>query len=280
MVATANASSFAIVSLTPTAAGSYTAAPTVAFSGSGTGLLTATVGPTTALTLTGINNNIGGAGNLAIAAPIGGSGGGFSKIGEGTVTLSGASTYTGTTTVSAGTLLVNGSLGASSAVSVSTTGRLGGIGTVSGTVTTAGTGSVIAPGTSPGTLALGVLNASSGSTFNFELGTSSDLLAINGAFTGSTAANGLLFNFSDSGGLVAGSAYTLINFGSAGNLENTDFATGTLPGSFTLDTSFGTGGYLINANNLQVQFIPEPSTYAMLGLGVLGFCLRRKNRKG
>ena len=201
------------------------------------------------------------------------------KNGIGIQTLSGTSTYTGTTTVTAGTLLVNGSLGASSAVSVSTAGRLGGTGTVAGTVTTAGTGSVIAPGNSPGTLTLGALNASSGSTFNFELGTSSDLLAITGAFTGSTAANGLVFNFSNSGGLVAGSAYTLINFGSASGLDSTDFSTGTLPG-FALDTSFGTGGYLINANNLQVQFIPEPSTYAMLGLGVLGFCLRRKNRKG
>ena len=31
---------------------------------------------------------------------------------------------------------------------------------------------------------------------------------------------------------------------------------------------------------LNGTIIPEPSTYAMVGLGVLGFCLRRKNRKG
>ena len=30
---------------------------------------------------------------------------------------------------------------------------------------------------------------------------------------------------------------------------------------------------------LNGTIIPEPSTYAMVGLGVLGFCLRRKNRK-
>jgi len=205
------------------------------------------------------------------------------KNGIGIQTLSGTNTYTGTTTVAAGALLVNGSLAASSAVSVSNVGTLGGSGSVLGTVTTAGTGSVVAPGNSPRTLTLGPLNASSGSTFNFELGTSSDLITINGLFTGSTAANGLVFNFSDSGGLAAGNPYTLISFASASGLDYTDFFANTLPLSFILDTTFGTGGYQINANNLQVQFavIPEPTTSAMLGLGLLSLIgLRRmSNRK-
>lgn len=231
---------------------------------------------------------INSANNASYAGALGNGGTGENNLrlvknGIGIQTLSGNSTYTGTTTVTAGTLLVNGSLGASSAVSVSNVGTLGGSGSVLGTVTTAGTGSVIAPGNSPGNLTLGALNASSGSTFNFELGTTSDLLTINGLFTGSTAANGLVFNFSDSGGLVAGSAYTLMSFASVSSLDYADFFANTLPVSFILDTTFGTGGYQINTNNLQVQFavIPEPTTSAMLGLGLLSLIgLRRmSNRK-
>ena len=100
---------FQVVSLTATAAGSYTGAPAVAFTGTGTGSLTASTTVGNAVTLTGLNNNIGGAGNLAIAAPIGQSapGGGFTKIGNGTLTLNKSSSYTGGTTVTAGKVNFN-----------------------------------------------------------------------------------------------------------------------------------------------------------------------------
>jgi len=96
---------FTLIGLTLTNAGSgYTSAPTVALS-SGTALGGSGVLPS--VTLDGTSNNIGGAGNVAINSVIGGSGGGFSKIGNGTATLSAANTYTGDTTVTTGTLLIN-----------------------------------------------------------------------------------------------------------------------------------------------------------------------------
>ncbi len=85
--------------------------------------------------------------------------GALSKVGVGTLTLSGANTYTGTTAVSAGTLQLSGSLG-TGAVTVGSVGTLSGNGTVAGPVTVSGT---LSPGSSS---ALGALNV----TNNLSIG--------------------------------------------------------------------------------------------------------------
>jgi autotransporter-associated beta strand protein len=74
--------------------------------------------------------------------------GSLTKIGPGTLTLSGISTYTGATTVNAGTLAVNGAI-ANSAVTVNAGGTLGGTGTVGSTTINGG---ALSPGNSIGTL--------------------------------------------------------------------------------------------------------------------------------
>ena len=63
-----------------------------------------------------------------------GTGGGITKAGSGTLTLTAANTYTGATNVSAGTLLVNGLLDPGSAVTVASAAALGGSGTIGGSV--------------------------------------------------------------------------------------------------------------------------------------------------
>ena len=69
--------------------------------------------------------------------------GGLTKIGAGTLTLTGANTYTGITTVSNGTLRINSSILANSIVAAG--GTLGGTGTIGGSVTVSA-GGMLAPG--------------------------------------------------------------------------------------------------------------------------------------
>ena len=112
---TGNATSFQLVGVKMTAAGSgYSSAPTLALS-SGTGAASVQLASVTLASTT----KIGGSGNITINSPISGTGSaGLNKVGAGTVTLGGACTYTGATTVSAGTLALSGSATLASASSI------------------------------------------------------------------------------------------------------------------------------------------------------------------
>jgi fibronectin-binding autotransporter adhesin len=79
----------------------------------------ADVSVNTASATPGVTINAGGAtfdtngNNIVFASPIGNGGtGGVTKVGAGTLTLTGTQAYSGTTTVNGGTLRINGSLGA------------------------------------------------------------------------------------------------------------------------------------------------------------------------
>ena len=95
----------------------------------------------------------------------GGTGGSLTKIGTGTLTLSGANTYTGATIVEDGRLIVNGSI--TSAVTVNG-GSLGGSGTVR--TVTINSGGTLSPGNSPGILNVaGDLTLTMGATYLVDL---------------------------------------------------------------------------------------------------------------
>jgi autotransporter-associated beta strand protein len=74
-------------------------------------------------------------------------GGAFSKVGSGTLTLAGANTYAGGTTVTQGALIAANPIGSATGPGVVTVtgGTLGGSGTIAGAVTVDGTGAVLAP---------------------------------------------------------------------------------------------------------------------------------------
>ncbi|HYC72533.1 MAG TPA: autotransporter-associated beta strand repeat-containing protein [Opitutaceae bacterium] len=215
---------------------------------------------------------------LTYSGAISGSGT-LTKLGAGALTLSGANTYSGSTTISGGTLLVNGSLG-NTAMTVASGATLGGSGTIGGLATLA-SGAHLAPGSSPGTLTFtNGLTLLSGTVLNFELGSTSDLIAITGGpLTGPSGTGGLTLNIFDAGGFSAGT-YTLFDFTSGGVTTNSfdvsDFVFGSTISGFDYSLAF-------NGNTLEltssVSAVPEPATYAaVLGTAVIGLAAWRKRR--
>lgn len=212
------------------------------------------------------------------------------QVDNGTFIISGDKNGTGAMSVGTagtlGTLIINGT--AAGVVTVGLNGTLGGNGTLSGAVTSSGASAVFAPGNSAGKLNLGSsLDLAAGGTFKMELGSAAtagityDQLAINGQLTGSTASNGISFEFTDLSGFQTGTAYTLLTFASSTGLDYSDLNATVLPGGYTLDSSFGTGGWLINGTNLQAQFavIPEPTTWALLAGGLTALVIFRRRRQ-
>ncbi len=166
------------------------------FSNSSTGLLT--IGGAVTGTAT--------SGNATLASNLTSDGGSFTKLGAGTLTLSGASTYGGATTVSEGKLVVNGSITTSITTTVSSGATLGGSGSVG--ALTINSGGFVTPGNSPGVLAVNG-NYSQAGEYTAEIanttaGTGYDQIDVIGtvdisggslvtSFSGTYAQNDLLF---------------------------------------------------------------------------------------
>ena len=221
---------------------------------------------------------------------------GLAYSGTGILTRSGADTYSGTTTVNRGSggggaMFVNGTHTNAGAYTVTTGNTLGG----NGSITTAGnaavtlsTGAKLSPGqngSSIGTLSFdtgtapfditGAVNATASASMLFDLGATGDKVVLTNVGVLSIGSGKLNFDdfvFTARPGLAAGT-YTLFHTSNTivGTLGTS--LTGTV-GGFNAELATGNSGQDI----VLITTIPEPVSFAIMGMAMAGLLARRKHR--
>lgn len=187
------------------------------------------------------------------------------KLGTGTLTLSGNNTYSGGTTLEGGALRINNVAGSgtgSGDLTVASGATLGGSGFI-GSPTTLNDFATLAPGNSVGTLTfLDDLTLGEFSQLNFDLGSTSDSVVVNGALT----VAGTL-NVSSNAGFGPGT-YTLFTYNPTNTFNYGGLTIGQTPPGVACLVSIATPGQVklhvfdtAASQPVDMEFIPASHTW-------------------
>jgi len=268
---------------------------------------------TTKVTLDGnVTLNTGGNNTSTAFAGVISGGGNLQKSGSGVQTLSGANTYTGTTTVTAGTLVISstGTINSTSGVSIGagefnynsstaltqsvsfsgTGGKLSGIGTINSAVSVT-SGNTISPGSAvssfngPGILSTGALSLAGTLAIDINgitAGTNYDQVNVTGTVTlvsgnsitmslGFTPAQGTNFFLikNDGSDAIVG----LLN----GYAQGAVFSLAGQSWEISYTGDSGTNS-ITGGNDLVIQAVPEPATWALLAFSMTSVVVLRRRK--
>lgn len=257
----------------------------------------------------GTTNSIGGTGSLTLSGVVGGNTGiGFTKIGTGVLTLSGANTYTGATKINDGKLSIgsagtinstsgitidgsgaelnyNSSTALSKAISFGASGgKISGTGTIATAVTVSSL-DILSPGNSPGTQNYTAgLALNGGGKYIWEINSQAgtygddpgwDKINVTGGLTlGATSDNQFQINVTGLAGVgsapTSTTTWSILSYDSLSGAFSSDKFSVTTAG---LDSTWSSGTWSVgsNANTLQLTYsvIPEPGTLVLFAAALL-----------
>ena len=213
------------------------------------------VGYTVAPTFTLVGGGLSNTGSITGSATlVANAGGGLTKVGNGSLTLTGTNTYSGATLVSAGTLTLSGTadINGSSGITVNgagaklvqattvagtptvtlTNGTIDGTGTLGGATVASSAGNIIANGNgTTGALTINNLTFNDAATLNLNVGSTSPVIVTTTLTTGAINAAGLITVNAGNVSWANGSVYNLISYsGAMGGIGFGEFIKGTITG--------------------------------------------------
>jgi fibronectin-binding autotransporter adhesin len=176
-----------------------------------------------------------------------------------------------------GTLLMNSSYTGAGAFTVQSGATLGGIGSIA-TGVTVNAGGFLAPGASIESLDVASVTGAGSLLIEYDgdAGTPIDLLNVSGNLNATNLIldfnniDGLLTPLPVDGGGFGTGAYIFAKYGS---LTGTFASVSDLPSGYYVDYAYNDG---ISTNNIAV--VPEPASFVLAGLGLVGLSLLRKRR--